>query len=152
MRRAVLLALTLVACAAAPTAAQDEAPPDPSIADGSAQRDLDAARAAWKAGGLMSYRWRIARGCFCPEPYTRARNVTVRGGVPSKRTANEVREFATVTRLFRIVQSAIDRKVAVLTVSYDARLGYPRRVWIDVSPMIADEETSYRASRLTRLR
>lgn len=151
MRRAALLALTLL-FTAAPAAAQDEVQPDPSITDGSAQRELDAARATWRTSGPASYRWRVARGCFCPAPYTRARDVIVRGGIPSKRTAKEVRDFATVPRLFRIVQSAIDRKVAVLTVSYDARRGYPRRVWIDVSPMIADEESSYTASRLTRLR
>jgi hypothetical protein len=119
---------------------------DPAIADGSAQRRLDAARARWDAAGLRSYRFRIARQCFCPPEYTARRVLEVRRGRPQHPPA-DLLNVATVPRLLRVVQRAIDDRVASLEVRYGRR-GVPRAIAVDRSRMIADEEVGYRVDRV----
>jgi hypothetical protein len=145
MRASVITVLMVAAIAAAPAGAQQPNPVDPDITDGTAQRQLDAARAKWKAKAPGSYQMRVQRSCFCPTQYTKARTVVVRGGKIA-RAAEEVRDFATVPRLFKIVQNAIKAKVSVLLVDYDAKRGFPRKVRVDTSLQIIDEEQDYRAS------
>ncbi len=123
--------------------------PDPAIADGSAQRALTKARARWKAANARSYRVRVALSCFCPEDVRRPRTITVRNGIP-RTPPSHLRDVATVPRMFRTIQRAIDRRVAGLTVAYGPR-GVPRSISIDVSRMIADEESFYTIDRFTRL-
>jgi hypothetical protein len=93
---------------------------------------------------------RVQHTCFCPEQYTRPRTVIVRGG-KLVQAAKEVRDFATVGRLFAIVQHAIDAKVVVLGVSYDAKRGFPRSISVNRSFQIVDEESGYGASRFKAL-
>lgn len=137
----VLLLTVLAALAAgslSPAAAQEAPnPPDPSIVDGSAQRALDRARAKWKAAKLRSYRYEARRMCFCPT--TGWHVVNVRGGVPSKRVHANVKDIATVPRLFRQIQRAIDNEAHDLTVTY-ATYGVPRKVTIDTYQNVIDEE------------
>jgi hypothetical protein len=152
MRPPTVAAACAVALLAAPAATAQAPPPDapdPAIADGSAQRALDAARERWQAGGRRSYRFRVSLLCFCPEGYRAPRTLTVRRGRPVD-PPRHLRQVATVPRLFRVVQEAIDRGVAGLGVTYGAH-GLPRSISIDVSRMIADEETAYRVSRLRSL-
>jgi hypothetical protein len=154
LRNAAVLLLAATALATAPAAsAQAPGPgdqPDPAIADGSAQRALTAARARWKAANVRSYRVRVALGCFCPEEIRKPRTITVRGGIPV-RPPSHLKEVATVPRMFRLIQRSIGRGVAGLDVTYGAR-GVPRTISIDVSRMIADEESSYSIDRFVRLR
>ncbi len=49
----------------------------------------------------------------------------------------------TVDEAFAIIQKAITDKVDKLTVSYDKKMGYPKKVFIDQSIQMADEERSY---------
>ncbi|MCW3017095.1 MAG: hypothetical protein JWO02_4187 [Solirubrobacterales bacterium] len=143
-----VLAGALTASAGAQSPAPGEAP-DPGIADGSAQRALDAARARWTAAHVSSYRVRVAHGCFCPPQYTRPRTITVRGGVPRRPPAH-LKDVATVPRMFRRIQGSIDDGVAGLAVTYGAR-GVPRSITIDVSRRIIDEEAYYTIDRFVRL-
>ena len=141
------------ALAGAPAVALSPAPgetPDPAITDGSAQRALDKARARFRAANVRSYRVRIARGCFCPEEIRKPRTITVRRGVPVKPPAH-LKDVATVPRMFQRIQGAIDDGVAGLTVTYGKR-GVPRKITIDVSRLIADEESYYSIDRFRRLR
>ena len=124
--------------------------PDPTITDGSAQQALDAARGRWAATGLRDYRFRARLICFCPEAYTTPRTLTVRDGRARKPPQN-LKQVATVPRMFRVVQRAIDDQVASLRVTYGTR-GLPRSIAVDVRREIADEEFGYSASRLRRLR
>ncbi|MCW2958248.1 MAG: hypothetical protein JWP18_1051 [Solirubrobacterales bacterium] len=147
--------LAVVALAGGTPAGHAQAPgsgetPDPAIADGSAQRDLTVARARWKAAHVRSYRVRVALGCFCPESIRRPRTITVLGGSP-RRPPSHLKDVATVPRMFRLIQRSIDRGVAGLDVTYGAR-GVPRTITIDVSRMIADEESYYTIDRFVRLR
>jgi uncharacterized protein DUF6174 len=112
---------------------------DPQISDGSAQRELDAARALWNEQHLSHYRFRVRRTCYCPEELRRERQITVRDGRPV-RPNRHVKRLASVTRLFDTVQAAIDAGASSLTVTYDARRGYPREISIDHYEQIADDE------------
>lgn len=140
----------LAGALAMPAHAQEPPTTDQSILDGSAQKALDAAKAKWKAKGTSSYRWVVRRSCFCPVQYTRPHTVTIRRGKIVK-AAGEVRDFATVPRMFRIVQKAIDRKVQNLDVTYDRTRGFPRSIFVDTSLQIADEEQGYGASKFRRI-
>jgi uncharacterized protein DUF6174 len=118
-------------------------PVDPAIADGSAQRRLDAARARWAAAGLRTYSFRVERQCFCVP----ARAViAVRRGRPVHPPA-QLRDVATVPRLLRVVQRAIDGRVTSLRVHYGRR-GVPRSISIDHSRGIADDEIGYSVDRV----
>lgn len=111
---------------------------DPAIEDGSAQRALDEARGLWAGRGLADYSFRVRRSCFCPPEFTVRRRVRVRAGKPVAPPA-EVARYASVPRLFAVVQDAIDDRADRLEVAYgDA--GMPRRIYVDRSAYIADEE------------
>lgn len=143
MLRRVLLLLALALAAAAsgapvPAAAQEAPnPPDPYIVDGSAQKALDRAKARWRAAKIRSYRYEARRQCFCPT--TGWHTVNVRDGVPSKRVHASVKDIATVPRLFRQIQRAIDRRAHDLTVTYSTH-GVPTKLTIDSYANVIDEE------------
>ena len=56
--------------------------------------------------------------------------------------------FPTVEGLFAQIDSARAKRVARLDVTYDATLGYPTRIDVDVNRNVADEEYTYVASNL----
>ena len=145
MRRA--LALLFAAVVAAPAAAQSPPPqpqppqgkPDPSIRDGSAQRALDRAKRRWRRAGIHNYRFELSRSCFCPP--TEDPVFFVRNDRPLNATSS-TRHVATIPRLHRRVQDAIDDRVDGLEVRYDRR-GIPREIGIDRFRMAADDEIGY---------
>ncbi len=149
---AAILALSLLAAPAAaqyppgpvPTIPRDE--PDPSIANGSAQHKLDAARHRWHRAGIHNYRFSYDAICFCPHGAPRV--LFVRNDRAVKPPPG-LRGVATIPRLHRIVQGAIDRGVAGLSVRYDRR-GVPRRIGIDGRRMVADDEITYRVPKFWR--
>jgi hypothetical protein len=75
--------------------------------------------------------------CFCPS--TNWHTVNVRDGVPSKRVHPDVKDIATVPRLFRQIQRAIDNRAHALTVTYSTH-GVPKKVTIDTYANVIDEE------------
>jgi hypothetical protein len=147
-----LPALLLVLVLAAPAAAQTPAPqtfpqgkPDQSIADGSAQRKLDRARKRWRRAGVHNYRFQLTRQCFCPPA---SWVLFVRGDKPVSAPA-EAKSVATVRRLQRRIQDAIDDEVAGLSVRYDKR-GMPRFIGIDPMANAIDEEVGYKVEHFWR--
>jgi len=143
----LLLLLAAVAVPAGPAAAEAPNPPDAYIVDGDAQRALDRARAKWKAAKLRSYHYEARRTCFCPT--TGWHTVNVRNGSPSKRVHADVKDIATVPRLFRQIQRAIDRKAHDLTVTYGT-YGVPKKVSIDTYQNVIDEEQYFTIRALER--
>lgn len=142
MRSLTLAAILAFALAAVPVAAGQGTgrKTDPTITSGAKQRALTSARKSWKAQSVASYTYRLSVNCFCPP--TNLVKIVVRRGVPAKTTPKQLLEQATVPRLFRTIQRAIDRKVARLVVSYGKR-GVPRSIFIDTDQRIADEEVGY---------
>jgi len=143
MRSLALVALLALALVAVPIAAGQSAPAhttDPDIASGKEQRALSSARKQWKARGVRSYTYGLTVSCYCP-PTTNVK-IVVRNGRPTRATPKKLLSQATVPRLFRTIQSAIDRKVAKLVVTYGPR-GVPRSIFVDTDEHIADEEIGY---------
>jgi Family of unknown function (DUF6174) len=138
-RLTTIAAATAMMFAAAPAPAQDGV--DPGIEDGSEQRALDAARERWRDAAIDTYRFRVRIVCFCAPNFTRPAVIVVRDGRPVD-PPRRLRRVATVPRLHREVQRAIDDRVDGLSVRYGRR-GVPRSISIDPSRMIADEETGY---------
>jgi len=118
----------------------DRGEPDRSITDGSAQRKLDRARRRWRRARIYNYRFQIELLCFCVErgPVV----MFVRNDHPVNPIAT-LRHVATVRRLHRAVQRAIDRRVPDLMVRYDRR-GVPRDIGIDNIERAIDDEVTYR--------
>jgi hypothetical protein len=144
----LLLACVLAAALAAPGLAQEPPnPPAPYIASGSADKALDKARAAWKKAKIRSYDYEARRSCFCPT--TGWHKVKVRDNHLSYPPHNEVKDIATVPRLFRVIQRAIDRKAHGLTVTYGT-YGVPRQISIDPIANVIDEEQNFTIRRFTR--
>jgi hypothetical protein len=143
----ILGAALVLPAAAGAQSLQNRGTPDPRIADGTLQRRLDSARKAWKASNIRSYRYEVGVSCFCVP----AKGVVyvVRKGVPKVPAAGE-KSVATVPRLFRKIQEAIDDDVADLDVTYGTR-GVPRKIHIDTAANIADEEVGYTITRFKPL-
>jgi hypothetical protein len=149
----ILTAIAIAAAATPPTASAATSPADtvqgarqgdavdPRILDGTHQRRLTAARGRWRDAGVRDYRFRVRLSCFCPPDIRAPRVIVVRGG-RARNAPSHLREAATVPRLLRIVQRAIDDRVADLGVRYGRR-GIPRSISIDGSRAVADDERSY---------
>lgn len=151
--RALILTLLLcllpvgVALAAGPAQT-----PDPAIADGSHQERLDAARTTWKAARLRSYRYEVRRICFCPvEPGAEEDVVVIVRNASPRRFPKGLSSLATVPRLFRTIQKAIDAGVPKLEVSYGKR-GVPRSIFVDRVAQAIDDEVRYTSRRFAALR
>jgi hypothetical protein len=139
---------TVLALCAVPAGAQEAPnPPDPYITGGDAQHQLDRARARWKAAKIASYRYEARRTCFCPT--TGWHVVNVRRAVPSKHVHADVKDLATVPRLFRMVQRAIDANAHGLVVTYGAH-GVPTKISVDTYANVIDEEQYVTIRRFKR--
>ena len=131
MRSLTLAALLAFALTAVPIAAGEglQTTPDPEHHQRQAQRALRALARSGSRQGVPSYIYKLSRNCFCP-PTTDVK-IVVRNGRPREVDARRTcSSQATVPRLFRTIQEAIDRKVAKLVVTYGKR-GVPRSIFID---------------------
>ncbi len=146
-----LLLLTLVLAAGAiavPATAQEPPnPTDPYIASGSAGTALDKARAKWKKAKIRSYDYEARRSCFCPT--TGFHKVKVRGNRVSGTPHTDIKEIATVPRLFKVIQKAIDAKSHGLKVTYST-YGVPKQISIDPIENVIDEEQNFTIRRFKR--
>ena len=142
------IGLILVVAPPASTAPTQSHPPDPSITNGSAQRNLNAARRRWSRHRPHSYTYRVRVECFCmPESHT----FVVRNGTPED-PPRRWRFAATAKRLFKLVQSAIDQRPDGLIVKYRKKNGLLKRLSVDPEANAADEEYTYLVDRFHRLR
>ena len=124
------------------------AEPDRSdIADGSAEKALDKARAKWKKAKIGSYDYEARRSCFCPT--TGLHKVKVRKNSVSGTPHSDIKEIATVPRLFKVIQEAIDEKAHELTVTYGT-YGVPKQISIDRIANVIDEEQYFTVRRFKR--
>ena len=57
--------------------------------------------------------------------------------------------FRSVTRLFDLIQDAIDQDAASIIVEYQTDLGYPFEISIDYDAAVADEEVRYETTQIT---
>ena len=123
---------------------------DPQILDGTHQRRLAAARDRWRAHRVRNYRFRVSLSCFCPPDIRAPVVILVRRGRPQE-APTHLRRVATVPRLLRMVQQAIDDRVSGLSVRYGSR-GIPRSISVDPSRGVADDESAYAVDRFRAAR
>jgi hypothetical protein len=155
MRMLALLLATLTIATVPASAAREPSPRgndevDPSIADGSAQRALDSARATWRRRGPRSYAYRLRMSCLCRASTLRPRTFVVRDGRPRK-PPKGWKDRATVPRLFKLVQEAIDNRVEEMDVRYRAN-GSLKLLAVDSVQIYQDDEYSYTVDRFRPLR
>jgi hypothetical protein len=110
----------------------------------------------WQAYAIEDYSMLQAQTCFCADGGWKFL-ITVQSGritgvvdpADGKVLAgNRWGAFRTIDDLFALVKSIDTTTVASLSVSYDARYGYPLRVFIDPSTHMADEEYGYETEML----
>ena len=123
----------------------------------------DAARARWDAAGVSSYAYTYQKVCECHREQPSDTIVTVEQGrivdvrydrdeylaevpVPPERYA----WFRTVDDLFALVAGALER-AAMVRVSYEPRLGYPTRIFVDYERDLVGEEVELRVLQLREL-
>ena len=139
MHKRLLILVVLAAAFAAPASAATSTP----------QQRLDTARKQWKAAHVSSYRYEVTVSCFCA-PRTGHLFYVVRNGVP-RLPKNGDTSVATVPRLFRKIQAAINHHAARIDVTYGRR-GVPKSIYIDGAANIADDEVTYTITRFTTLK
>lgn len=107
----------------------------------------------WRRSGPDAYTYTLRRNCFCIDVVRAPARVTVRDGVVVSAegldgSPVDGSNYLSVDQLFDLIASAFEDEAYEVRVSYDPELGYPRSVWIDASPQIADEEQGFEASDL----
>lgn len=113
-------------------------------------------RARWEAQGIRDYRFVLERVCFClargpvvievrdGQVVSIVDAVTGEAESDGFALAEIYGEVSTIDALFDVIDGAEDAEV--VTVSYDAELGYPTEIYIDESFLMADEEMRYLVS------
>ena len=130
--------------------------PVPPHTTGNPDQDaLNRNMALWKKAHLSTYTYTYKRVCFCPEEeYIQVKvqygEVVSAHYSPSSKPVMPERldSLKTVEELFQVIQKAITDEVAKLEVTYNARLGYPERIYIDIDERMADEEMEHQVSNL----
>src|ERR687894_1307395 len=102
-------ALVLSAGASSALAQAPQRSVDPSIANGTAQQKLNAAKQRWQAAQISNYHYTMERQCFCTPTFRGPVTIVVRNDKPEGTPAG-FENVATVPLLHAIVQKAIDDK------------------------------------------
>ena len=119
------------------------------------QDALNRNQTLWKNAHLSSYSYTYKRMCFCPPEEDMVVKVQY-GDVASASYSpsntpvlpDRLDDLMTVEDFFQVIQEAITNKVARLDVTYNATLGYPERIFIDIDERMADEEITHLVSNL----
>lgn len=116
------------------------------------QRELNRQRRQWEAQDLANYRYTGRRICFCMREAVGPVLVEVREGTIASLTDQESGEpvgenfvelWPSIDGVFGLVQDAIDREAAEITVEYDAERGFPTSVSIDYIEEAVDDELGF---------
>ena len=118
----------------------------PYISD---QSTLTRNQRRWAAAQPPHYRYIFEPVCFCPPEYTRpviieaAHNAAISIRYLDDGTAARpdiFDKYATIDKLFVLLQDALKQPGSRLRVTYDPQLGYPSKVAIDYLPNAVDDE------------
>lgn len=114
----------------------------------------------WVQQGIESYRYQLKINCFCPPEVTDPVIVEVSDGsvisvsYVATGTPAETRYFEkydTVDELFLVIDDALERKAAEISVTYDETLGLPTRIYIDFEKLALDDEIAYNVTEFQAL-
>jgi probable HAF family extracellular repeat protein len=127
--------------------------PNPALA--LTQVELETMRDLWIANGSKDYNFFMQQTCFCPPDVIRPGLVEVRSGsitaVIDAETLQplEPQEFLTIDGLFDELQTALVLPAFAIEAQFDAVLGYPTRISIDLVENLADDVVDYTARDLS---
>ncbi|GGC60841.1 DUF6174 domain-containing protein [Marinobacter halophilus] len=122
--------------------------------DASPVTDFPEAMALWQSKAVAGYEVTIEQTCFCPPDLLQPMRVTVRQGKvidiegleqPLNHPEVLDERRLTIEGLLSLIAESGD-SASELVVQYDQQYGFPVRLEIDGSPLIADDEFSYRLS------
>jgi hypothetical protein len=129
----------------------------------SADAELDAAQARWRAAGLTGYEYGYHKYCDCHRDSPPETTVSIRDGKvirvrhrPAGTTTDvpaadkNLDYYWTVEGLFQLIGSALDRGVQVRA-SYDAAQGFPREIFIDYDTELIGDELDLRLTSVRPL-
>lgn len=119
-------------------------------------RQLRTHEALWAQEGAATYSIRIELHCACAEPYDVELQV-VDGSVESgvhvfsgdSLTPAELAEQLTLADFFDVVEDALNRRVAGVTVSYDRDTGHVQHLYIDYNGGTTGDDVEYFMSDYT---
>lgn len=106
---------------------------------------------AWAQMGIKDYAYSFSRLCFCTDAGV-VYNVNVRDHKVAAAynsftgmnlSADELTTLPTINEM-HVQLLKQNNKAHKIEVTYDSRWHYPKKVYIDIHPMIADEEISYK--------
>ncbi len=109
------------------------------------------ARDNWEHDPHPRYRFTLRRQCYCATP--NEVRIEVRDGHISRVT--DLRDgkdlpkrlwsgYPTIDEVLKTIDDAMTRRNDRLTIEYDRNGGYPKRLLIDPSYLVADDEIDYR--------
>jgi hypothetical protein len=107
---------------------------------------LAAAEALWAASKVEAYQFTIRVMCFCPPEITGPNIVLVSGGSGRLQTprnapvATFLEQYDTVEKLFAVARDALERQAFKLSLSFDAKHGFPTSIDINYRERMADDE------------
>jgi hypothetical protein len=119
------------------------------------EESLNRHRQQWAGQEIGSYRYQLRVNCFCPPEVTEPVIVEVRNGATisvsyaaTGRLAESryFEKYDTVDELFIVIDDALGRKADEISVTYDEKLGFPTRIYIDFVKQAVDDEIAYDVS------
>ncbi|NEO49518.1 MAG: hypothetical protein F6K55_37625 [Moorea sp. SIO4A3] len=117
--------------------------------DPSPEQQLEQNQERWETQKLDNYRYRLQVACYCIGDVTKPVVVEIRNGETTSIVAADSGKpvnrkffdnYDSVSKLFDVVQKAIDQDYYKLDVTYDPTLGYPTKIDMDYRAEIADDE------------
>jgi hypothetical protein len=115
----------------------------------------------WVNQGIKNYQYRLRVNCFCPPEVTDQVIVEVRAGAASSVSyaasgkpaeSKYFDKYDTMDELFLVIEDAIKRGAAEISVTYDETSGIPTRISIDFVKLAIDDEIAYDISNFQGLR
>jgi hypothetical protein len=122
---------------------------------GSDDHGLAAARKRWSSHVAPDYAVTWHQECFCPPEAVRPIRLEVSAGAITKATYVDDHQpvdalvrpgLTTIDGVFDLIEQAIDRGEATITVEYDPTWSFPSRFAIDPGPNVTDGGTLLRLS------
>jgi len=122
---------------------------------------LNENRDKWSRAGFGgNYQYQMSRICFCLPEYTQPVQIKVANfqfntldylatGMPVELA--RITDFVTIEGLFDLIETAFDRNISDVYVTYHETLGYPTSVGFDLDSCLADEEYSFQITQVETL-
>lgn len=114
------------------------------------RQDFTAARQVWDTAGIHDYQFTLAQHCFCPAEeairiVVRQDTVASASYTPSGQalSSDRLKSLPSLNAIFQKIEEGYARNAARIQLSLNPEYGYPERVFIDYTTMIADEELIY---------